>query len=78
MHYVITFSVPQPSPARNANTRVQRPPEPGKPATPLPNTAKIDRPSTKKERFITKCFYERERQLMITYRIYKCNESYKY
>lgn len=54
--YVITFSDPQPSPARNANTRVQRPPEPGKPATVLPKTAKTERPSTRKERFITKYF----------------------
>lgn len=57
MHaHAITFSLPQPRPARNASTRVQRPPEPGKPATPLPNTAKTDRPRTKKERFITTCF----------------------
>lgn len=49
--HIITLSFPQPSPARKASTKVQRPPEPGKPATPLPNTAKTERPSTKKERF---------------------------
>lgn len=57
---VNTFSAPQPSPARNANTRVQRPPEPGNPATPLPNTAKTDRPRTKKDRFITMCFWKKK------------------
>lgn len=57
---VNTFSAPQPSPARNANTRVQRPPEPGNPATPLPNTAKTDRPRTRKDRFITMCFWKKK------------------
>lgn len=67
---VETFSVPQPRPARKARTRVHRPPEPGNPATPLPKTAKTERPSTRKDRFITMCFWETESRHWKTYRLF--------
>lgn len=46
-----TLFFPQPIPATNASTSVQRPPAPGIPATLLPNKANTDSPNTRKERF---------------------------